>query len=68
MSKHWQIEDVNQGPAEFLNAAQRHSAQYMTVARCNVKGFKPVRRSSLQPIRESVIFSPLEGGEPLMAV
>ena len=30
MSKHWQIEDVKERPDEFLAAAQKEGAQYVT--------------------------------------
>ncbi len=30
MSKHWQIEDVKEHPEEFLAAAQKEGAQYVT--------------------------------------
>ena len=30
MSKHWQIEDVKKRPEEFLAAAQKEGAQYVT--------------------------------------
>ena len=30
MSKHWQIEEVKERPADFLDAAQKEGAQYVT--------------------------------------